>query len=297
MKYSKPPLTFEEQADLILSRGLIANREELIYILKNVNYYRLSAYLYPYRNTNNTFKKDTTLKLIWRHYTFDRQLRIIVMDAVERVEVSIKTQLIYHFAHKYGPFGYLDNTNLPKLDFNKFNYLINDLRSETKRSRETFKSHFVNKYGDEHNDLPIWMLVEIMSFGKILTLFNGVEDEIRRKIAREYSIEDRMLQSWLGAINVIRNICAHHGRLWNRELGYKPIIPREKKYPEWHNPAPLKNNRIFIILTILKYFINKIAKNSKWDVRLKKLLNEYSNISIKPMGFPDNWNEYILWKK
>jgi abortive infection bacteriophage resistance protein len=97
---------------------------------------------------------------------------------------------------------------------------------------ETFIDHFKAKYGDCHDLPPLWMLCEVMSFGKMLTLFNGVFEGLRRVIAQKYGIESKVLQSWLGALNVVRNICAHHGRLWNRELGFKPMIPRENKYPK-----------------------------------------------------------------
>src|SRR5271157_2501643 len=154
MEYTKPPLTFQEQAEKLLSRGLIADKEELVKRLKCVNYYRLSGYLYPYRNPDDTYKPGTTLMLVWKHYTFDRQLRVLVMDAIERVEVAVRTQLVYHLAHRSGAFGYIDNNNLPFLDISRFSQWINDLDNESQRSRETFISHFQNKYGDCHDRLP-----------------------------------------------------------------------------------------------------------------------------------------------
>jgi len=105
-----------------------------------------------------------------------------------------------------------------------------------------------------------------------------------------------MLQSWLGALNVIRNICAHHGRLWNRELGYKPYIPQKQKYPQWHDPVSVPNNRIFAILTILKYLLNRVAPTSHWDQRLYKLLADYPEISTATMGFPKKWEKIEIWK-
>ena len=298
-EYTKPPLTFEEQADLIISRGLNADRDRLIRRLKNVNYYRLSAYLYPFRVTNSdNFQEKATLDLIWKHYTFDRQLRLIVMDTIERVEISVRTELIYHFAHSYGPFGVTVKKNMPHMDEGDFQKLLHDLKAETKRSKgkETFIDHFNEKYGDFHELPPLWMLGEVMSFGKMLTLFNGVEDELRRTIARQYGLEDRILQSWLGALNVIRNVCAHHGRLWNRELGFKPIIPRPNKYPQWHKPVAIANNRLFGILTILEYMRKRTASTSHWRERLKKLFADYPEIPLKSMGFPENWEESPLWR-
>lgn len=298
MEYTKPPLTFERQAQKLIERGLIANADELIKRLCAVNYYRFSAYLYPFRNPDpdDTYKPGTTLDMVWKHYTFDRQLRVLVMDAVERVEVAVRTQLVYHFSHHYGPFGYANRVNFPKLDQDRFSLWLHEMDSESSRSRETFIEHFKDKYGDMHNRLPIWMLAEIMSFGKMLTLFNGVDDDMRRTIAREYGIEDRLLQSWLGALNVVRNICAHHGRLWNRELGYKIFIPRKQKYPQWHAPVEIGNDRMFAVLTVLRFLLRYVAPTSQWAERLKELFRKYPDVPIRWMGFPDHWEKSPLWK-
>lgn len=298
MEYTKPPLTFESQAELLISRGLQADKDELISRLQAVNYYRLSAYLYPFRKeSSDYFNENTTLDLVWKHYTFDRQLRILVMDSIERIEVAVRTQLAYHFSHQHGPFAYLNKAFFPKLDPEQHKRWLDEMRSEIGRSNETFIKHFRKKYGDRHDLPPLWMLCEIMSFGKMLTLFNGVDDGMRRIIARRYGIEDRILKSWLGALNVIRNICAHHGRLWNRELGFKPYIPQRRKYPQWHNPVSVPNHRIFGILTILKYLINKIAPTSRWDQRLYKLIEDYPEISLSKMGFPRGWEDIEIWRK
>ena len=81
MRYTKPPLTFEQQADQLLTRGLVTEREILIARLSEVNYYRLSGYWYPFRKPDaDAFEPDTTLDLIWDRYVFDRQLRVLVMD-------------------------------------------------------------------------------------------------------------------------------------------------------------------------------------------------------------------------
>ena len=141
MEYTKPPLTFEQQAQKLIKRGLIANADELIKRLCAVNYYRFSAYLYPFRNPYDTYKPGTTLDMVWKHYTFDRQLRVLVMDAVERVEVAVRTQLVYHFSHHYGPFGYANRVNFPKLDHDRFSLWLHEMDSESSRSREIFIEH------------------------------------------------------------------------------------------------------------------------------------------------------------
>ena len=177
MKFDKPPLTIEQQADLLLSRGLIADKEGLMNRLKVVNYYRLTTYLYPFRNPkdNNRYNEGTSLDKVWRYYTFDRQLRLLTMDAVERVEVAVRTKLAYHLSHSMGAFAYTDQMNLPNLSIDNHQKWICELKKEIERSTEQFIVHFNQKYGDVHPMPPLWIAVEIMSFGKTLTMFRGVD--------------------------------------------------------------------------------------------------------------------------
>ena len=297
MQYSKPPFSFEKQADLLISRGLIADRQKLIEILHNVNYYRLTGYLYPYRELpKDTFRKNTTFELVWKHYTFDRRLRLIIMDAIERIEVSFRTQLIYELAHKTKAFGYIDKNNYPNLDDEQFSKLKDIVSEEVKRSKEIFVKHFNKKYGEQHSFLSIWMMGEILSFGSLLTMYRGVSNDTKQKIAKYYNIPDNVMISWLNTFHVIRNMCAHHSRVWNKILGIKPLIPKKNKYPQWHAPHTIPNNKIFSVLTVIVYLLKIVAPTSNWKNRFFNLLNEYSEINLKDMGFYKDWENNPIWK-
>jgi abortive infection bacteriophage resistance protein len=296
MKYTKPSLTFTEQTDQLLSRGMVtANRETLITHLGNVSYYRLSAYWYPFREPDETLKPGTTFEMVWRRYTFDRQLRLLVMDAIERVEVAVRTRLTNAFTLKYGAFGHLNPENLPRIDHDRRIDLIQRIRDEASHSNERFVEHFRSKYKEE-SDLPLWMAVELMTFGMLFTLFRGIETQIKREVAAVYGISAEVLDSWLHCLNQIRNICAHHGRLWNRELGIKPLIPRRHKHPEWHEPVVVGNNRLFAVLTILRYLIAYVAPLSRWPDRVERLFEDYPDIPLGQMGFLPNWKDCPIWK-
>lgn len=216
------------------------------------------------------------------------------MDAIERVEVSVKTQLIYALANKTQAFGYTDPANFPNLIGDAHKRLIDKITFEKDKSQEIFVEHYQTKYGA--GPLPIWMVCEIVSFGCMLTMYKGVKNEIKKDIAVHYKISDEVFSSWLQTINVIRNICAHHGRLWNRGLRFKPFIPKKQKYPDWHVPIVIPQDRIFGILTILRYLLKNIAPQSNWESRLFDLLDEYPEIYRPDMGFPNNWKESPLWK-
>ncbi len=299
MKYSKIPLTFEEQADRLLKRDLLADRDLLISRLSEVNYYRLSGYLYPFRKLDEEkFYSGTTLETVWDRYVFDRQLRVLAMDAIERAEVSIRTRLTNVFCLKVGAFGHVDRSNLPNLNVEQHRRFMDKIRAEEKRSHEDFVQHFHAKYTSE-TDLPLWMACELMSFGTLFTLYRGVEASIKQDVAAAYGISDRVLKSWLTSLNTVRNICAHHARLWNQTLGTPVMIPRKNKHPDWHDPVDLtaSDRRIFAVLTILRYLLRQIAPQSNWPTRLLSLLEEkHPNIPARQMGFPDNWKDSPIWK-
>lgn len=298
MKYAKPPTTFEAQADLLLARGMKGDRQLMIDRLSVVNYYRLSGYWYPFRQPDDSFKPNTTFDTIWQRYAFDRRLRLLVMDAIERIEVAVRTRVAYHLAHQGGdPFAYADDpAALPNLPTDERARFLSDLAEETDRSRETFAEHFRTKYGSDHAYMPVWMACEVMTFGHILTLFRGAHSDVRRNVANLFGVHDVVLRSWLLSLNTVRNICAHHGRLWNRELGTKPKIPEPRKHPEWHNPVAIPNDRVFGILTLCKHSLSRIAPQSRWDERWRALLQDFPYVPRGSMGVPKDWEDCPIWK-
>lgn len=296
MEYAKPPLSFEQQADLLLSRGMTGDRSVIIGRLAVVNYYRLSGYWHTFRKLpDQVFQDRTTFEKVWLRYAFDRRLRLLVMDAVERVEIAFRTQLAYQHAHHHNhAFAYaLDPATLPGLRADQRNRFLSALSDEMQNSKETFVEHFRMKYGKDHACMPIWMAAEIMTFGHMLTLFRGSGQNIKRAVAQPLGVHDTVINSWLLTLNTIRNICAHHGRLWNRALGTKPMIPKNDS--RWHAPVVVGNERIFGVLTILKYCLDRIAPQSQWPVRMLRLLEEYPDIPRASMGFPSDWMMCPIW--
>ncbi len=306
MRYEKLHLSFDEQAEILMGRGLIAEKEELIKRLKSVNYYRLSGYLFTYKEeVGDSFKAGTELSDVWKRYCFDRRLRVLVLDAIERIEVAVRTQTVYHFTQAYGPFGHCLEENLPKLKARQYIDWRDGLEVETSRSKETFKKHFISKYGDSHKNLPLWMVSELMSMGSLLTLYNGSSDEIQKLVGERFNLPDVLFLSWLRSLYAARNICAHHSRFWNRELGYPPSLPNKNKFPQWHEKTLneegkeenlFKNNRCGIILMILREMLHKISPSSQWHQRVTELFSEYPDIPLPSMSLPAEWQSHPLWQ-
>ena len=296
MKYTKPSLTYEQQADLVLSRGLATDRQVLIERLRAVGYYRLSAYWHPFKRPDDTFAPDTTLDIVWQRYTFDRQLRLMVMDAIERVEVALRSALITNLTSRFGPFAHLDPRAFPGINPDEHRRLLDDLRDGAQRSSEVFVEHFKRTY-DDFPDLPLWAAAEIMTFGNMFTLFRISGKHTQVGLARSYGVTGKVLFSWLLTLNYVRNLCAHHARLWNRELALKPLIPDAKHDPSWYGARPVGNNRIFAVLTILHFQLLRIAPQSGWRNRLFGLFDRYPSIPLPPMGMPADWRNHDLWKQ
>lgn len=295
MNYSKKALSYEEQAQQLIDRGLVTDLKTLVDVLKNISYYRLSGYWFPFRNyPSESFKQKTSLDIVLNRYFFDRHLRLLILDGIERIEIAIRTDITYHLAHNTGAFGYTDILTFPKLRKEQFRILQDEFRKEYSRSKETFASHFQSKYGDSHDALPIWMVTELISFGTLFTMLRGIHYKYSKAIAHKYELSEPVLTSWMGSLNTIRNICAHHSRLWNRELGYKPMLPNRNK--DWIFPVQISSNKVFVILCMIKYLLNFIAPNSSWKKRFEDLLFRYPDIPIREMGIPENWKEIPFWK-
>ena len=296
------PLSLEDQATRLIGRGLVADKDELIKRLSSVSYYRLSGYLYPFRlSGSDDYIESTTLKVVWGRYCFDRRLRVLLLDAIERVEVAVRTQLTYHFSHTHGAFGHCDEHNFPNLKIVDYIGWRDSLLTETGRSKEAFKKHFFKKYGETHRNLPVWMASELMSMGSLLTLLKGVDGGIAGKVSAHFKMADELLLSWLRSLYAARNICAHHSRLWNRVLGYAPRLPQKNKYPDWYlanddGTRILVNDRVGILLMICNAFLCQISPTSRWRERVEQLFTEYPEIPIKEMGLPEDWKDHPLWK-
>jgi len=289
MKYEKPALTIEQQFDLLESRGLlISDRLRATRWLKHVSYYRLSAYLLPFK-TGEVFKPGTTFDQIAGLYIFDRKLRLILLDGIERIEVALRTALTYELAHAHGPFGYADRRNFnPKFDHH---YLMSELNQAEIDSRETFVAHFRRKYTCEKN-LPIWMASELLSFGCISRLYGACAPAIKRKIANRFSVQDWQFASWLHTLSYVRNVCAHHSRLWNRELAVKPSIPKPSKAWPYQVPG---TERLYCVLAIVRHCLIVTTPRCQWRERLFALLDNHPEVDLSAMRFPLQWRTIPPW--
>lgn len=295
IQFTKPALSYQEQIEQLSDRGLIIdNKDKATHLLESISYYRLSGYWYPLLldKRNHLFKPGANFNNAFEMYSFDRALRVLVIRELEKIEISIRSKMIYVLSHEYNPFWH----NEPKLFKNSQAHLTTaeKLSAEYARSKEEFILKFKQKYMEPLP--PSWILLEISSFGTVSSLYsNLIDGKPKRMVANHFGLKDKVLQSWMHSIVYLRNLCAHHSRLWNNNLNITPVLPHSTS-KLWLNNVYIANNRTYFILSVLLYLLQTINPKNTFVDRFTALFDEYPNIDIYAMGFPKDWNNEPLWE-
>jgi abortive infection bacteriophage resistance protein len=293
--FGKPATTYTEQVELLQQRGMVIDDPaEAEFYLQHLNYYRLGAYWLPFEvdHATHRFRTGTRFADVLKLYVFDRELRLLVLDAIERVEVSVRSQWAYQMAHRHGPHAHLD----PALAYRRrlWEQNLTRLADEVNRSDETFIRHLVETYTEALP--PVWAVCEVMSLGQLSRWYNSLKSmATRRAIADVYALDEKVLQSWLHHLTHVRNTCAHHSRLWNREFTITALLPRTK-------PAGLAaqlndgSRRLYNTLVLLLHCMDLVAPHHHWRRRLAALLSAH-RIDVSEMGFPMGWERMPIWQE
>ena len=292
--YTKQFLTISEQINQLQNRGMIFNNiPKADHYLSHINYYRLTAYWLPYKESNSElFRNDTNFDEVLCYYIFDRELRLLVLDAIERIEVSVRTRMTFVLTEKYDSHPHLNRSIYSNED--KYNKNLDKLKSEYRRSKEVFVKHFKDNYEEELP--PLWAVTELMTLGQVSNWFSNIKLRVdRNAISSIYSMDEKVLKSYLHQLTIIRNISAHHARLWNKRFTFTSKIPN---YPPKFSEAVNRNSRksLYNILVFLKCMMDSINHNHSWGERLKNLINK-DEINIGAMGFPEDWERLNLWRE
>lgn len=289
MKYEKPHVTFADQLQLLKSKNLkISNEEDVINFLSHVNYYKLSGYFKFFEKTQDNYDGLDILSVFDLYY-FDRELRHLLMRAIEKIEISIKTKVAYIIGKKYGAFGHIDPLNFySEYDHKSF---LKILKKEETRSKEPYIKKYKEKYTSEEFT-PIWMSVEILPLGTVSIMYSNLERDAQKEIAKEYHTSMVNLKSWLVNITLLRNFCAHNSRVWNRTLKVLSI-----KSTGWGN-KPYRWDKLSGTLYALKNLVSKV--NPEYDfeslsLHLKSYFEKYPDHLVE-MGF-SNLDDIDFLKK
>lgn len=317
MKPIKPWLSFQDQLQQLHDRGLLVDKPAAaLDYLERVGYYRLSGYWYPLRAIDqaastaqgkavrlDTFVPGSRFEDVVRLYIFDKKLRLLALDALERIEMSVRVD-VAHLLGKQDPRAHENPTCLhgnfskkiilrgPETGKTQHQVWLSKYQSLLSRARkEPFVQHNLQQYGA----LPIWAAIEVWDFGQLSKLFAGMKYTDQQAIAAMYNAPDgQAFSQWLRSLNFIRNVSAHHSRLWNINVLELSPVPNG-----W--PAALHNARPFLYFCLMQHLLRVICPKSGWGQRFKDLLANDFPASAGPMvnlqdlgAFPD-WERWDLW--
>lgn len=291
----KPALSYPKQVERLreVHNLSISDDEAAIRILQKVNYYRLSGYGIGLKQKDNErYRDEITLEWLFSLYCFDSQFKNNVIHIVEQIEIQLRTQIAHHLAMKYGPTGYLSKENFEgKTDkFGKTYYqkTIESFRKEVdRRDSVPFVRHHIDKYDGV---FPVWVAVELFSFGMLSTLFDIMKQEDQSCVAKQYNnAKAKHLKSWILALLEIRNICAHYTRLYNLPLKQSPHLYKENvQYRQG------RRNKVFPVLLVIKRMLNSNAQWQSFRRDIEATISKFERfINFSYMGFPQNWRAVL----
>lgn len=294
----KPFKTVEEQIKILSERGLIIDdQKEARQFLLNLNYYRISAYSLTLRN-NDRFYNGVHFSDIMQIYNFDMELRASLLYLMEYIEVSIRTHIGYFHSKTYGPLGYL-NQNAFKNGAYYETFKV-DYENAIKEygSKEAFVKHHKECYSGK---FPIWVLVELLSFGSLSRLFKNLDVGLQDEICKNnYGVIGKIyIENWLQGFTILRNICAHRGRIYNREIPFSlKLHTRDKRMlTQNHLRLDKATKQLFVYLLVAQKITTDANIWQTFIQRFKSLIAKYPFVRLSNYGFPQNWKELLNIKE
>lgn len=306
-RFTKPAIDFAQQLQKLRSRGLVIGDESrALRYLANISYYRLSGYWGRFLAPGTTtFQPGTKLDDILHIYQFDKQLRLLCLEAIERLEIAFRTQIIYHITHYTGdnnwyekPRNFKRSTPAEQAASDK---LLLTIRGELNRAKGKIFIADYYRFYDHPRNPPAWMVLELLSFGTLYKLFElFVDTKPKLAIANHFNLALTVFDSWMQGINVVRNKCAHHDRLW--DISMKPLLATHRSHAGYWLDTPdvaAINTNMYYVLSIFNFLMVQVSQTSGFGQKVISLLREYKIIATgmhhANMGFPTTWEKETMW--
>jgi abortive infection bacteriophage resistance protein len=298
--FTKPSLTIDQQIAHLRAEGMaVADDRRAEHWLSNVSYYRLSAYwLYfehPKGHSGPRFRPGTDFDLVVSLYTFDRKLRQQVARAIEHVEVTLRGSWAYALAHQGGGHGYLSAALYG--DRKHFHENLARLARDVGSSSETYIDHYRRNYDDPAMP-PVWMVAEMMTFGSLSRWYSSLADRrLRHAVAQRFGLPEALFVPLIKHLVDVRNICAHHGRLWNRRFRVSPRLPRQPADLDatLDHAVASQPGTLYNTIVLLTFLMRIVAPTSRWREDIADLLETHPTGDLAAMGFPVDWEQRPLW--
>ena len=306
---NKESRSINEQIALLKGRGMKIDDElEAYHLLSHVSYYRLKGYWWDMQSDKeiHLFRNNADFKEVITRYKYDKELRILLFGAIETIEVALRTKLIYHLSQSYSGQFYTQ----PSLFEDKaiFHEQIATLKSEFLRSNKPFVKEFKTKYGvwngrictDLKENPDSWILFELASFGTLSKIYKNLYHQLPEKarIANDFGLNlHSELSSWLEAITYLRNLVAHHSRLFGRTMVKKPMLPSNPR-GLWHTTPidELTRKKPYAIIVSLLYMCNALGEGGQFKHKVIAFIKSYPCILASKLGFPYDWEKEPIWE-
>ncbi|MWD27888.1 abi family protein [Aquicoccus sp. SCR17] len=292
---------------------LIEDEAKASEYLQRIGYYRLSAYWHPMRKrcaatgqVQDDFSEGTTFKEVTDLYLFDGRLRLIMLDALERLEVSLRTEVALTLGRKHpkahrkpeylgANFSKATTKNGPT----RHRKWLQKLDDRFLNSKDQFAEHFRKKYPSD--DMPVWIAVELLDFGPLSHLIAGMSFADKKAIGASYgNLDPQLISSWARSLSYVRNVCAHHSRLWNKPLVNQPSLKRRLAPEALHHVIDARSGatRFYAIACIARFMLSFANPRTSWHERLIAHVATFPDsprVSLSAAGFPKDWSEQPLW--
>lgn len=294
--FTDPYKNVQDLVRLLSSRGLTINdSKKAESYLSTIGYYRLSAYMVPLMKTPKSlkqFKCGASFNQIMMLYRFDKKLRMLIFNEIEKVEVAIRAAIVNTICEQTGDKFWMTNP-IHFTDAGKFANTLSLINKEVRRSHEEFIVEFRSNYSDPYP--PAWMLAEILPFGYITNIFSNLKDKkLKKKVSQIFGLQVPPFESWMTKLYLTRNDCAHHARVWNKRNTMNPAIPNRMVRPWITIPTdPLK---VYHDICIIKYLLDVVNPNNDMLAKLRWLFVDFPEIDLRALGFPKGWELEPLWK-
>jgi abortive infection bacteriophage resistance protein len=305
--FRKPALGLHDLATLLAERGLKFDDWAGAHgHLEHIGYYRLTGYLHQFKTVgedgDDCYLSGTTFESVHDRYIFDRRLRLLIIEAVEKIEIAIRVSISDSLALKHGPHWYLNeglfgppnwfySKDKAKFDVTAWHEkFMADVRKQIEQSHQSFIAHYYRTYDDPAMP-PCWMAFEIISFGSVSHCFKFLKSPEVKETCGKFALNHQVLSSWLHSMSYVRNLCAHHSRLWNLQMTIKPIVPSDRRAQFNGN----QNERIYASLLTMQILLQKIWANNNWADQLRAFVDAAAHLPMAEMGFPENWMKRKEW--
>lgn len=264
--------------------------------LMNIGYHRLSAYIYPFYKSPKSdlvLKEGTTFEQVLTLYRFDKKLRILLFNEIEKIEVAIRSVLANIGCQELN-----DRYWMTKPEYfanaDKFSQTLAIIEKELASSKEDYIEHFRQNFIEDYP--PAWMITEVLSFGNLNYIYSNIaSNKLMKRIAGYFGLKPQVFTSWLTVLANLRNMCCHHARIWNRDFMLNPAEPR-KTSNAWVNTAQIDKKRIYYRLCIIRYFLSAVSQNNNFKEKVTNLLADFPSVDIVAMGFYNDWQDEHFWK-